>query len=280
MALKPVTLRRINELMRNFAAFLKYRTVGPHALSNKELKDLVRTGLINPKTPTTTAVSQAYLQTHQNVVDDTPAPKATRDGAIDFLERTFVRYANKAAAQFTTDLVSQLEAQAMPFTDREGRAVYGLIRDKAKVQKYLGNQLNNQVQSWTHRWRTIVNTELGRASNYGAMDAIIHNNPERTPDDILVYKVGPHDAATCKYCTAFWFRPDGLTPRVYKLSELMANGTNIGRKAADWKPTIDSTHPNERHFLAELPPEWGFQNGRLTFIGAHHNEHDHQRTSD
>lgn len=245
MALKPTTLRRINELMRNFAAYLKFRAIGPHVLSKKELKDLVRSGLIKPGSTTTTAVAQAYLKTHENVADKTPAPKATRDGAIDFLERSFERYSTKAAQQFTTDLVSILESQVMPFRDRaEGEAIYGVLRDKQRVKKYLGNALNDQVKSWTHRWRTIVNTELGRASNYGAMDAILYNNSEKEPSEILVYKTGPKDSVMCGKCGVFWFSNDGVTPKVYKLSELMANGTNIGRKAADWRPTVDSTHPN------------------------------------
>ena len=30
---------------------------------------------------------------------------------------------------------------------------------------------------------------------------------------------------------------------VFPLKEIIANGNNIGRKVADWKPTISPTHP-------------------------------------
>ena len=109
------------------------------------------------------------------------------------------------------------------------------------------------------------------------MDAILHNNKGKSADDITVYKVGPHDGSTCDHCYRFWFLDDRLTPRVYKMSELMANGTNIGKKQKDWKPTVDATHPNERHLLQELRPGFGFKSGKLEWIGQNHDEYKKQR---
>lgn len=278
MALKPKTLKKLDVAMRQFVAFLKYRAVGPHALSNKELKDLVRAGLITSSQAPRTAVARAYLKTHEQVVADEAAPKSTREGAIDFLERQFSRYADKAGEAFTNDIISQIESQIMPFTDRtEGKHIYELIRDKDIHKKYLGHALNESVKNWTQRWRTIVNTELSRASQFGAMDAILHNNKGKAPEEIVVYKIGPHDGATCKYCMKFWFMDDGVTPRVYRMSELIANGTNIGKKVAQWKPTVDNTHPNERHKLVELQPGFGFVGGRMMFRSKDHDEYGHQR---
>lgn len=275
MALKPVTTSKITQAMQRFVSFLKYRSIGPHALTKAELKDLVRAGLITsaPKT----AVARSYLTTHAQSTS-TPAPKDTRDGAIDFLERMFARYADKAAEQLTHDLLGRIEAQVMPFTNRqEGAAVYDLLRDKEKTHEYLGHALNDTVKEWRNRWKLIVDTELARASNYGAMDAILHNNKDKSPDDITVYKIGPMDGAVCNECKKFWFMPDG-TPRVYKMSELIAGGSNIGRKRKDWKPTVDNTHPNERHFvLQELKPGWGFAGLRRTYIGKDHDEYKRQR---
>ena len=81
----------------------------------------------------------------------------------------------------------------------------------------------------------------------------------------------------CKSCMRFWFLPDGITPRVYKLSELMANGSNIGKKQADWLPTVSNTHPNERHLMLEVPIGWGFKGGAISYIGPGHNEYQRQK---
>jgi hypothetical protein len=279
MALKPKTTARITKAMKRFVAWLKYRSVGPHALSRAELKDLVRSNLITPTQASKTAVARAYLTTHAESAIKV-APQPTRDHAIDFLERMFTRYADKVAEQFTTDILNQLEAQLMPFADRtEGQAVYGLLRDKDQHHKYLGNALKESVDQWSNRWKLIVNTELARASNYGALDAILHNNQGKEPGEIVVYKIGPRDGAVCDECRRFWYLEDFQTPRVYRLSELLANGTNIGRKRRDWKPTIDNTHPNERHLvLQELTSGWGFRGGMVSFVSKDHDEYLAQRS--
>lgn len=247
-------------------------------LTKQDLKDLVRAGYITSSKPPKTAIARAYLKTHQQYAAEV-APKSTREGSIDFLERMFERYMDKAGSQLETDISGQLESAIMPFVDRrEGAAIYDVLRDKDVHKKYLGNILKDKVENWQHRWKMIVNTELARASNYGAVDAILHNNKDRSPHEVLVYKTGPHDDITCKYCMSFWFSDDGITPKVYKLSELIANGSNIGRKAKEWKPTIDITHPHERHVLVELRDGYGFgQNGGMQYIGKDHNEYEKQR---
>lgn len=277
MALRPSTLKKIKQLTRLFVNYLKYRTVGPHILSKKELKDLVRTGYISSTKASKTAISVAYNKTHQQFSNQI-APKTTRDGAIDYLERMFERYADKAGQQLETDILGQIESQVMPFVNREeGRHVYDLLRDKDIHKKYLGAALKDKVQDWNNRWKLIVDTELARASNYGSMDAIFANNKDKTPDEVYVYKVGPSDGVTCKYCYQFWFMPDKVTPRIYKMSELIANGSNVGKKKKDWKPTVDLTHPNGRHVMVEIKKGWGFTNGNLQYTGKDHDEFKRQR---
>lgn len=263
--------------MQRFVSYLKYRAIGPHALTRSELKDLVRSGMITASTAPKATVARSYLMTHAQ--SGTPAPRNTRDGAIDFLERMFARYADKAAEQLTSDLLGRIEAGIMPFTNRqEGVNVYDLLRDKEKAQGHLGHALTDTVKEWRNRWKMIVDTELARASNYGAMDAILHTNKDKMPEEIVVYKVGPHDGNVCDECRSFWFWDDGVTPRVYTMSELISGGSNLGRKRRDWKPTVDNTHPNERHFiLQELKPGYGFSGSKKTFIGKDYNEYARQR---
>lgn len=278
MALKKKTLTKIEQAIEHFVNYLRYKSVGPHILSKDQLKKLVMLGYINSKEVPRTAVIEAYTKTHDLALDDAPAPRVMRQGAVDFLERMFDGYSQKAGQQLKTDLMATIESHLMPLFDRrEGQAIYEVLKDPKIHSKYVGNALRGVVKNWESRWKTIVGTELNRASNWGSMDAIITNNPEKQPDEIIVYKIGPYDGATCQYCKKFWFLEDGKTPRLYKMSELMANGSNIGRKAREWKPTIDSTHPNERHILHELKPGYGFVNGSLQYISKDHSEFTKQR---
>lgn len=278
MALKKKTTARVTQAMKRFVAWLKYKSIGPHALTKSELKDLVRAGFITSGQSSKTAIARAYLTTHENMATEV-APKAVRDGAIDFLERMFGRYTEKAGQQFTNDLLNQIESQIMPMLDRtEGKQIYDILKDKDLHSKYLGNVLHDTVSNWHERWKLIVNTELSRATNYGALDAILTNNKTKDPHELVVYKIGPADGSVCDECKRLWFMPDFSTPRLYKLSELVANGSNNGRKRKDWMATIDNTHPNERHMvLTELKPGWGFLGGGLQYIGKDHDEYKKQR---
>src|SRR5574340_361221 len=98
MALKKATTGRITKAMRRFVAFLKFRAIGAHALTRAELKELARSGLLTATMAPKATVARSYLTTHSQTTSD-PAPRSTRDGAIDFLEGMFARYADKAAEQ-------------------------------------------------------------------------------------------------------------------------------------------------------------------------------------
>lgn len=304
MALSKKAQKKIEKLVELYKAYLKLKSIGPSAITREQLRDLIRQGWIKSNEKIQAPVTTSYLLTHaqtaevsqahaeeaaenEGMIAHVPAAakaprqasKTTQAGALDFLDRMMDRYIGKAADQLKTDILTTVEGTIMPIIDRrEGKEIYEALQDKDLYKKNLRNLLKDKVDNWEHRWRTIVGTELNRASNWGAMDAILTNNPASQPDQIMVYKQGNKPGhGACKYCSKFWYLEDGITPRVYTMAELAANGSNVGRKAKDWLPTIDSTHPNETHILRELKPGFGFVNGSLEYVGKDHSEIDHQR---
>lgn len=72
-----------------------------------------------------------------------------------------------------------------------------------------------------------------------------------------VYKQTMQQA--CRYClNAYTTNGYGSKPVIFDLSELIANGTNIGRKSKDWKPVLTNIHPFCRCNLRYIPDgyEW------------------------
>jgi hypothetical protein len=280
VALKPTTIKRIQEAVRRFRNYLKFSQIGPHALSQAELKDLVRAGYIGADTKFQAAIQEAYIAAHLDQ-SDTPggAPKTIRDAGQAYLERMAALYADKSAQELGSDVMATVETHLLPFIDRnEGKIVYETLADAKNRGKYLGNILKDKVKNWEHRWRTITRTEMYRAANLGSADAAIANNPGKSPDEIYVYKVTARDNNVCKKCKEFWLMPDGVTPRVFRLSTLMQNATNIGLKTADHKPCLEPAHPNCRCFLLNLKQGFGFRNGELTFIDLDYSEYEIQRS--
>lgn len=270
MPISPKTTKSIDNLIQLFVNYLKFKSLGPHSLKKAELTALILHKWITPNDKSHFSIAEAYTAGHaRNTDKDNLAPMSSRQGSVVFLENMMNRYLDKAGNELKTDIVSIIDANLMPFKDKdEGKMIYELLSDPKTKGKYLGEALHGKVLSWRHRYSTIVRTEKARAENFGALSAILHNNPGKKPEEIQAFKAGrnAHNPLTCKYCAKFWFEADGVTPKVYPLSELISNGSNIGRKAADWLPTIDSSHPNCAHYLVELKPGFTIENGDLKYV--------------
>lgn len=99
---------------------------------------------------------------------------------------------------------------------------------------------------WGRNWLRIARTELQGAHNEGAaIEALEVFGPQakvaRVPD-----------VTACPDCRRLFL--DGGTPKVFLVSTLVDNGTNAGRKAKDWKPTLWPVHPNCRCSVQVVPP--------------------------
>ncbi len=124
---------------------------------------------------------------------------------------------------------------------------------------------------WSRDWRRVARTELAFAHNHGALSAMLQRHPEnadrkdgdplRVPR-VLVFKqpqrVRRREGklwAPCTHCYRIWYADD-TTPQLYPLDDVIAAGENVGKKAAEWGPTVGPTHPNDlcgplREFIPE-----------------------------
>lgn len=72
----------------------------------------------------------------------------------------------------------------------------------------------------------------------------------------------------CSTCRTFYNDRDG-TPAVYRLSTIVGNGSNYGKKKPMWRPVVGATHPHDRESgILELKPGWKvLAGGKLEYIG-------------
>lgn len=153
-------------------------------------------------------------------------------------------------------------AQATP----EAVLSEGLLKRKSVQQ--MARDLRDKTGDFSRDFLRVSTTELTNTMNAGALDQILSNNKGKPTDSIYVFKSIKLDEKTCNYCKKFYLEPDLITPKVYPLSELIANGSNYGKKQADWKPCVPATHPYCRGLLLEMPNGWAFKPGTasLTYI--------------
>ena len=111
-----------------------------------------------------------------------------------------------------------------------------LAVEQGKGAAVLARELASLTGNYARDWRRIAATELHKAREYGMADAI---ELDFGPDTKVIKRCEP-DA--CERCKELYQHPDG-TPRVFLLSELRANGENVGRKRKDFAPTLGPAHP-------------------------------------
>ncbi len=110
--------------------------------------------------------------------------------------------------------------------DEEAKREAGFEIPEVQVDtwKQFSSELYHTMEDKARDWDRVAFTELYDARNQGqAMDLL-----EKFGTDQLFYKM-PLPTA-CPQCRHAYLEADGVTPRVFKLTDLMSNGTNIGRK--------------------------------------------------
>lgn len=193
------------------------------------------------------------------------------------------------------EVVEQAEKRladaAKAIRDRLTAKIKNAIADGSSVlrrQKTVGKQKMGEVRkAVVARLGELVETAISESQRDWtfAVDYAVHEVTEEAAatnivkafgDDPLVWKQVNPDC--CDYCRIF-YTTDGTTPRVFNLSTLVANGSNIGRKAGrpslegenatEWKPVLGSTHVRCRCRLRGLPSGAVFnKEGKLTYEEA------------
>lgn len=110
------------------------------------------------------------------------------------------------------------------------------VKDKKSI-KEIALEISKKTGDYTRNFDRIVAYNVQDSYESGKAESIRNTYGE----DSLVYKA-VFDKA-CKHCIRLYLtNGPGSEPRVFKLSELQANGSNIGRKVDDYLPTIPPTH--------------------------------------
>jgi hypothetical protein len=141
-----------------------------------------------------------------------------------------------------------------------------LIRESSLGE--LRQKLRDTTGDGNRNWLRVALTETSNAIGLGSVDRIVTDNRNADMNDVYVFKITVRDNITCKWCRRFYNDGDG-TPKLYRLSTILENGSNYGKKTDDWKPVAGATHPNTRTSqVIELKPGFRLKDGGVpTYIG-------------
>jgi hypothetical protein len=131
-------------------------------------------------------------------------------------------------------LVNQGKKAQVEFIKEE--IAQGIVDQKSLRE--VANDIHRKTGDWGRDFDRIVEYQMNSAYQQGRAAMIQKNQGE----EALVYK--RVFLTGCKHCQKLYLTAGaGSQPILFKLSEITANGSNIGRKQDEWKATIDSTHP-------------------------------------
>lgn len=171
----------------------------------------------------------------------------------------------------TRDRTKAQIVRAVETTLREA-ALSGVETDLKTV---LGGKLSELFAKTADHVQLIVETELNTARNLSTMEGIVEANEKMGVDDPVVFFVIVRDNKVCNECMRLHMMPDGITPRLWYLSEV---GHDYHKKG-DSTPKISGLHPHCRCSLTTLAPGFGFnESGRVTYVGPDYSAIKAQRS--
>lgn len=144
------------------------------------------------------------------------------------------------------------------YSDRVKKKTKEAISNNLSVRE-LSLGIQGNVEKWGRDFDRIADYNLHDAFDQGRAMSILENDSEA-----LVYK--DVYAGACKHCKRLYLTGDiGSKPIVFKLTDLIKNGTNIGKKADDWKAVIGPTHPWCRCTVEYIPKGYVWSEKTKTF---------------
>lgn len=115
------------------------------------------------------------------------------------------------------------------------------------------NNVSSKIFDFFHKSKLTANVRRVNSIAKEHFKGVVYNLEVEDDNSYVANGFVVHN---CSHCQRLYNGPNG--PRVFKLSTLEANGTNVGRKANDWLAVIGSTHPNCQCVPIRVPPGWGW----------------------
>lgn len=226
-------------------------------------------------------ITSAYKYGKARIISDTDLTKLSTDEVnklIDNLkltpsqqyaiEQSKIRaqqYIDNIGQHITTGVVSTAIQSDLDMWSAVKEIVPNSMKEYTTRNKVV-QQLRDTTGDMNRDWDRVAHTEMWSAKCRGEAEAIMSGESPLSKDkgDTLVYVRPAHNA--CAKCKALYMESNGLTPKVFTMTQLLNNGSNYGKKQADWLPTVPPLHPNCMCTLNIMPKDTAFDDsGNLVF---------------
>jgi hypothetical protein len=163
---------------------------------------------------------------------------------------------NRLADEFSSQVITADAEYRHQTMGKVYTALQENIEDRKTVRQ-LASALGDATEEWSRDLGRIAATEKQTAFQEGFTQKLIAEEDE-DPEHIYVAKIPKPNA--CPACLRLHMTAGiGSVPRIFALSTLIDNGTNRGKKQADWQAVVGTVHPWCACELVHVPPGWAFE---------------------
>ena len=263
-------LAEIRRIIDHYHTMFGVNFLGLDSVDSATLSELYQEGLVDSEVE---AIKDAYLYGQlAAIIGQEKAQKMSYGEFKEYLqkhpiplsaaEQRAVELAQQRAGQYCKGLGNRISNQTgavLIEADQKLRAkTEANIRDltakniqERNTIQQLKTDLAWKAQDWQRDWGRIAATEKQTAMEQGKAD----HYRKRHGGDTWVSKIPAPDA--CPHCKRLFLGKDGH-PKIFRLSDLEANGTNVGKKVDGWLPVVGTVHPHCRCMLVRVPDGFGY----------------------
>lgn len=197
-------------------------------------------GMLSQSLKDTKALNKlSYKQLKQYIQEGNYIPITEREQLIldHIRQQTFsdIRSLNGRIFQDVNNIL--IDSSRKTQTEFLKREIEEGMRKKLSLRE-ISNELSRKTGDWKRDFDRIVEYQSNTAYQEGRASFLLKTEGSEVEVYKRVFQSG------CDHCIRLYLKGGyGSEPKVFRLTELRANGDNIGRKVDEWKPIVGSTHP-------------------------------------
>ena len=273
MRLSAAQIEELLEITDKYVTSFMFHHIGDHVLTNREKQILSRSGISANNIKRTAynvqhafkfgilsdALEQSIVKNMnyaslKNILESGKVFKLNtlEQSALQSLEIQMAGEMRRLTSNIKTDMRNALvSVDKVKNTVTHSPTVLNAAKKAIENRKYV-TEVISEIGTKTGKW----GTDLGRIADYVMHTAFdegrgMNVQRERGPNALVYKDVYP---GACPHCMRLLLTGGvGSQPILFSLADLKANGTNVGRKAKEWKAVLGPVHPWCRCTLQKAP---------------------------
>ncbi len=204
-------------------------------------------------------LSHLFVQAMQNKV-----PNAIEQDALKGLLNVADGYIESLKNKTKSNLTEKIDALVKEAKARNDRV------DSSAIE----SAIKEEMKKARTNLQAIIESESTKLRNVGALMDITRVSTSLGDSDPTVFFVVVKDNVTCKECIRLHLMEDGITPRLWKFSDLKQGYHKRGEN----NPSSFGLHPHCRCTLTYLSRGFGFnEKGQLEYRSENYDAHSKQK---